>query len=335
MPNQPTSPVLVEVTRGPAVESRHRGQIVVANAQGKLIHQIGDPEVWVCLRSLAKPFQALAVITSGAAAAFGFKGAELALFSGSLSGQEFQTFLITSILERLGLKAEALQCGVHPPLHKPTAQALAQAGQKPSPLQHTCAGKHTAMLALCVHHGWPLDDYLNPAHQVQQLILGHVARMVGVPPKQIKVAIDGCGAPVFYVPLKNIALGYARLAASQPGSPAGDLMAAILTHPRHIAGDGRLETMAMQALPEKIFAKSGSEGGYALSLVDGALGVALKIEDGGVRAMNPSVVAIIEQLGLLTPAAAEALARFREPAILNHRKEEVGRIRPVFSLKSP
>ena len=335
MPNQPTSPVLIEVSRGPEVESRHRGQIVVMDAQGKLLHQVGDPEALVCLRSLAKPFQALAVLTSGAAEAFGFKGAELALFSGSLSGQDFQTFLITSALERLGLKSEALQCGVHPPLHKPTAQALAQAGKKASPLQNTCAGKHTAMLALCVHHGWPLDDYLNPAHPVQQLILGHVARMVGVPPAQIPVAVDGCGAPVFYVPLKNIALGYARLAAAQPGSPAGELLAAILSHPRHIAGDGRLETEVMQALPGKIFAKSGAEGGYALSLTDGALGVALKIEDGSIRALNPSIVAILEQLGLMTPAAGEKLARYRQPAILNHRKEEAGRLRPVFSLKSP
>ncbi len=333
MENQTTAPVLVEVTRGPAVESRHRGQIVVSDAQGQVVQQLGDPEVWVCLRSLAKPFQALAVVTSGAAAAFGFKGAELALFSGSLSGQDFQTFLVTSCLERLGLKPDVLQCGTHPPLHKLTAQALAQAGEKPRPVQHTCAGKHTAMLALCVHHGWSIDDYLNPAHPVQQLILGHVARMVGVPKAQIPVAIDGCGAPVFYAPLKNIALGYARLAAAQPGSPAGTLKEAILTHPRHIAGDGRLETIAMQALPGQLFAKSGSEGGYALSLIDGGLGMALKIEDGGTRAMNPSVVAVIEQMGLMSPAASEALGRFREPTILNHRKEEVGRIRPVFSLK--
>ncbi|MCL4504343.1 MAG: asparaginase [Deltaproteobacteria bacterium] len=332
MPNHPTSPVLVEVTRGPEVESRHRGQIVVADATGKIHHQLGDPEVLVCLRSLAKPFQALAVLTSGAAKAFGFGPAELALFSGSLSGQNFQTFLVTSILERLGLKPEALQCGAHPPLHKPTAQALAKAGQKPSPLQHTCAGKHTAMLALCMHHGWPIEDYLNPAHPVQQLILGHVARMVGVPKAQIPVAIDGCGAPVFYVPLKNIALGYARLAASQPGSPAGELLEAILTHPRHIAGDGRLETEAMQALPGKIFAKAGSEGGYAFCLIEGAIGVAMKIEDGAVRAVYPGIVAILEQMGVMTPAAEKALAPFREPPILNHRKEEVGRIRPVFKL---
>jgi len=332
MPDQSTSPILVEVTRGPEVESSHRGQIVVIDAKGQPIHQLGDPETLVCMRSLAKPFQALAVVITGAAQAFGFGPAELAIFSGSLSGQNFQTFLITSILERLGLKPEALQCGTHPPLHKPTAKALNEAGQTPSPLHHTCAGKHTAMLALCVHHQWPLEDYLNPAHPVQQLIHGTVGRMVGLPPKLIPVAIDGCGAPVFYAPLKNIGLGYARLASAQKGSPAGDLKEAILAHPRHIAGDGRLETEVMQALPGKIFAKSGSEGGYALSLVDRGLGVALKIEDGGVRAMNPGISAVLEQLLDLPEVAVKALAPFREPVILNHRKEEVGRIKPVFQL---
>ena len=109
-------------------------------------------------------------------------------------------------------------------------------------------------------------------------------------------------------------------------------MAAILSHPRHIAGDGRLETEVMQALPGKIFAKSGAEGGYALSLADGALGVALKVEDGGTRGLNPAIVAILEQLDLMTPEAGEKLDRYRQPAILNHRQEEVGRIRPVFSL---
>jgi L-asparaginase II len=281
---------------------------------------------------LAKPFQALALLTTGAADAFGFGPEELALFSGSLSGQNFQVFLVTAVLERLGLKPEVLQCGAHPPLHKPTAQALAKAGQKPSPLHHTCAGKHAAMLALCVHHGWPIDDYLNPAHPVQQLILGTVARMVGVPKAQIPVAIDGCGAPVFYTPLKNIALGYARLAAAQPGSPAGSLKSAILDHPRHIAGDGRIDTIIMEALPGRVFAKAGSEGGYALGLTEGGLGVALKIEDGALRALNPAVVALLEQLDLLTPEARKDLAPYGQTPILNHRKEEVGQIRAVFQL---
>jgi L-asparaginase II len=110
-------------------------------------------------------------------------------------------------------------------------------------------------------------------------------------------------------------------------------MAAILANPKHIAGDGRLETSVMEALPGKIFAKSGAEGGYGLSLTEGGLGVAFKIEDGSQRALNPTVVAILEQRGVLTPAAQEALAAFRQPPILNHRKEEVGRIRPAFALQ--
>ncbi len=325
-------PVLVEVTRGPAVESRHRGQIVVMDARGNLVKHLGDPEALVCMRSLAKPFQALALLTTGATEAFGFGPEELALFSGSLSGQDFQVELVTRALEKLGLTPDVLQCGIHPPLHRPSAQALTKAGAKPTPLHNTCAGKHTAMLALCVHHKWPLENYLAVDHPVQHLILGTVGRMVGLPREEIKVAIDGCGAPVFYVPLKNIALGYARLAGSQPGSPGGRLMAAILNHPRHIAGDGRLDTDVMRALPEKIFAKAGSEGGYAFCLKEGALGVALKIEDGGFRAVNPAVVAILEQLGVLTPAAREALAAYGQPRILNHRKEEVGRMQPAFVL---
>jgi L-asparaginase II len=288
----------------------------------------------VCLRSLAKPFQALPVLTTGAADAFGFGPEELALFSGSLSGQNFQVELVKRVLERLKLTPEVLQCGTHPPLHRPSAQALTKAGLTPSPLHHTCAGKHAAMLSLCVHHSWPVADYLNQDHPVQKLILGAVARMVGVPPPQITVAVDGCGAPVFYVPLKNIALGYARLAGAKPDSPAGILMGAILAHPRLIAGDGRLETTVMEALPDKLFAKSGSEGGYGLSLMEGGLGVAFKIEDGAMRALNPTVVALLEQLGVLTPAATTALATFREPPILNHHRAEVGRIRPVFRLSA-
>ncbi|MGP8051213.1 MAG: asparaginase [Desulfobaccales bacterium] len=330
------APVLVEVTRGPAVESSHRGQVVVSDAQGNPVCLAGDPEALVCLRSLAKPFQTLAVLTGGAAAALGLAAAELALFSGSLSGQDFQTELVTATLARLGLTPAALQCGAHPPLHRPSARVLAQTGQPPSPLHNTCAGKHTAMLALCVHHGWPITDYLNPQHPVQQLILKTVAESLGLRPEEIPVAVDGCGAPVFYAPLRRIAMGYARLASAPKDSPAGTLMQAILAHPRHIAGDGRLETEVMQTLPGAIFAKSGAEGGFALSLVDGGLGVALKVEDGQQRALNPSIISILEQLGRLTPAALEVLARYRQPAILNHRKEAVGLLRPVFRLqKSP
>jgi len=326
------APVLVEVTRGSEVESRHRGEIAVVDEGGTVRHRLGDPEMLVCMRSLAKPFQVMPLLTTGAVAAFGFGPQELALMSGSLSGQDFQVALVEQILERIGLNPGTLQCGSHPPLHRPTAKALAQAGVKPSPLHHTCAGKHASMLALCVHHGWPVKDYLNPAHPVQQLILQTVAQTVGLTPADITVALDGCSAPVFYAPLRNIARGFARLAAAAPDSPEGAVMDACLHHPRHIAGDGRLETAIMEARPDRIFAKTGAEGGFALALAREGLGVALKIEDGASRALGPAILEVLQQLGLLSAEAQKSLAPQWRPVLYNHRKQEVGLLRPVLTL---
>ncbi len=325
-------PVLVEVTRGSEVECRHRGEIAVVDKEGELRTGLGGPETLVCMRSLAKPFQALPLITTGAAAAFGFGPEALALMSGSLSGQDFQVESVTKILARLDLTPAALQCGSHAPLHRPTAKALAAAGEKPSALHHTCAGKHASMLALCVHHAWPVEDYLNPAHPVQQLILKTVAAMVGLKPADIPVVLDGCSAPVFYVPLANIARGFARLAAAPADSPEGIIMAACLSHPRHIAGDGRLETSIMQTLPGRIFAKTGAEGGFALALTEEGLGVALKIEDGASRPLGPAIIGVLQQLGVLSSEAQTALESLWRPVIRNHRKQEVGLLRPAFTL---
>ena len=332
--------LLVEVTRGDRVESCHYGHIAVADAQGRLAAAVGEPETWVCLRSMAKPMQVLPLLTSGAAAALGLGSEELALFSGSLNGQDFQVAVVERVLARLGLTAAHLQCGVHAPSHRPTAQALAKAGQAPGPVHNNCAGKHTAMLALCVHHHWPVEDYLNTSHPVQQLILATVAQVTEVPAAEITVAIDGCGAPVFYVPLRRIAQAYAKMAAAARGELApGPLTEALATtaraclaHPRHIAGDGRICTDIMQALPGRVIAKTGAEGGYALAVVERGLGVAVKVADGHARGLNPTVVECLAQLGILTPEAAARLTAYHQPAIKNHRGERVGQVRPVFRL---
>lgn len=332
--------LVVEVTRGSRVESSHRGAIAVVDPKGQLCYGLGDPDQWVCLRSMAKPLQALPLLTTGAAAAFNFGPAELALCCGSLNGQDFQVALIEDILARLGLEASRLQCGIHAPSHRPTAAALAQAGQKPTPLHNNCAGKHTAMLALCRHHGWPLDNYLDPAHPVQQLILETIAAVTEVPKDQITIAIDGCGAPVFYVPLRQIGLAYAKLAAAAQGNldagpytaPLGTIAQACLAHPRLLAGDGRICTDIMQALPGKVIAKTGAEGGYALALTETGLGVAIKVADGHARGLNPTIIETLAQLGVLTPSAASALASYHQTQIKNHRGEVVGQVRPNFRL---
>jgi L-asparaginase II len=333
--------LLVEVTRGDRVESSHYGHIAVCDPQGNLAARLGDPDLWVCLRSMAKPIQALPLLTTGAVQAFEFGPEELALFSGSLNGQDFQVALVEKVLARLGLNAAHLQCGIHAPSHRPTAQALAKAGQAPSTLHNNCAGKHAAMLALCVHHGWPTAEYLDPQHPVQQLILQTISEVTEVPAEQVTIAIDGCGAPVFYVPLRRIAQAYAkfaaaaqdRLEASALTQAMATLIRACAAHPRLIAGDGRLCTDIMQALPGQVLAKTGAEGGYALALIKEGLGIAIKVSDGHARGLNPTVIETLTQLNLVAPGIAAALVGYHRTIIKNHRKEMVGQVRPVFTLE--
>jgi L-asparaginase II len=337
------SEVLVEVLRGNRVESIHRGSIAVVNAAGENIYQAGDPAFEISMRSCAKPLQAIPVILSGAAERFKFTDQELALFCGSVSGQAFHVAAVRSVLKKIGLTEDALLCGTHPPSHRGTAKELQQKGIKPGPVHNNCAGKHAAMLALCVHHGWDTTNYLPLEHPVQQLILSAIVEMTGVEKENIHTAVDGCGVPVFYVPLKNLALAYARLSEpflleesrlNSTQQAIKRLMAAACTHPEMIAGDERICTDIMRVAGKSIFAKTGAEGGYALALFDKGWGVALKIEDGNQRALGPAVIELQQQLGALSNSALAQLNNYHHPAILNHRKEQVGELRPAFRLGS-
>ncbi|KPJ58875.1 MAG: hypothetical protein AMJ42_02500 [Deltaproteobacteria bacterium DG_8] len=325
------SEILVKVTRGNHIESIHRGHIVVIDSKGDMVYLIGDPDFKICLRSCAKPLQALPIISTGAADKFSFTPAELAIMSGSLNGQDFQINVIKSILNKIGLDEHFLQCGVHRPSHRATAKRLQEEGKKPSALHNNCAGKHIAMLTLCVYHGWPLDNYTSKEHPVQQLILKTVSSMTEVPVKEIGIGIDGCGVPVFFLPLKNLARSYAQL-TSTSDQAIHRLMEALLSHPEMIAGDERICTDIMRVLGKRVFAKTGAEGGYAMSLMREGWGVAIKIEDGNNRAMHPVIIETLRQLKIVTRKEEDKLQSYHHPVIKNHRKEIVGSIEARFSL---
>ena len=333
-------PVLVRVTRGGLTESRHRGSIAVVDLSGNMVKSVGNPDEVIFLRSGAKPIQALPVLETGAADRFGLTPAEIAVMCGSLNGQDYQVAAVSSILDKIGLDVSAMDCGIHRPSHRPTAQAMSRAGEAPTELHNNCAGKHAAMLVLCVHHDWPVQGYIEMAHPVQKLILDRVAEATEVAAQDIGIGLDGCGVPVFALPLKNLAYAYARLAGAMPEKGkeparddfAGRLMAAMLDHPEMIAGDGRICTEVMRAGHGAFLAKTGAEGTYCLALPGPGLGVALSIEDGHARALNPAVVEILSQLGQLDAGQTDKLASFHKPLVKNHRGEEVGFLEPVFNL---
>lgn len=345
--------IVVEQTRGPLVECIFRGDAAVVDATGKLLFQVGDAAKVTFWRSSAKPIQAMPIITSGAAEAFGFTPAHLALFCASHNGEPVHTGGVLDAIQRAGLSTDLLQCGAHAPFDRASTDALAQAGQEPGVIHNNCSGKHTGMLAIAKQLGLPMDDYLNPASAVQQVILETVASVVGLPKEQIAIGTDGCGVPVFGLPLTNMAYAFARLAAPayMPEGQAGAGQAfrdAMLQFPYHVAGRKRICTDLMKLPGGRFVAKSGAEGVYCVGVLPeavagspalqaagaaGGIGIAVKAEDGNATVRHQMVVEIMRQLGLLTESDLAAMSWYRSSIIKNHAGKVVGEMRPNFTLE--
>jgi L-asparaginase II len=322
------------------VESLHRGHLVAARPDSGVVACLGDPDFPTYLRSAAKPLQAVAVVEDGAADRYGFSPPELAVMCGSVSGQDFHVAAVRSILAKMGWDESLLACGVHRPSHRGTAKRLLEAGAAYLPVHNNCAGKHAAMLALCAHHGWDPKGYVRGDHPVQEHVHRIVAELCGLPGDRVETGVDGCGVPVFRLPLRNLAAAYGRLAAPDEDGSLGRerceairrLTGACLAHPEMVAGDERLCTDVMRAAGGRVFAKTGAEGSYGIALPELRLGIAFKVEDGAMRALGPAAVAILQQLGALPAAAVNGLARHSRQVLKNHRGEEVGELVSVLRL---
>jgi len=337
---------LVEVMRGGRVESEHRGAIAVVDANGVLIAHSGDVGLVSYLRSSAKPFQLLPLVESGAADRLGFTDVELAVIAGSHSGEPRHVAAVQSILHKIGLSEDALQCGVHVPFNADAAKALQAAGRKPTALHNNCSGKHAGMLAQAVDRSLSTQDYLDPQHPVQVAIRQRLAELGGIAFEEIGVGVDGCSAPCFALPLQAAALAFARLAEAGR-DPTGALrgireaglarVARVMReYPGMVAGEGRLDTDLMRAAPGRVVSKGGAEGYHGLGIVaenGPALGIAIKIGDGdGKRGVHPAVIETLRQMGVLDAAALRALKNYHTWKITNHRGMEVGEVRANFTL---
>jgi L-asparaginase II len=341
-----SAPPLVEVTRGEMVESRHRGVIAVVDADGAVIARHGDIETRTWYRSAAKPFQTIPILTSGAAERFELSDRDLAVITGSHSGEATHRAAVADILERIGLDESALQCGPHTPFDEAMARQLRAAGLPATPLHNNCSGKHAGMLAFARHIGEAIESYLEPAHPIQQQIRVVVARFADAPVEDVAVAVDGCSAPVFGLSLEAMARGYAQLVAVEQtdiepalAAAASRIVHAMCEHPEMVGGaTKRLDTDLMRVAGGQIISKVGAEGVQLLGVKPGAryprgLGIAIKIEDGDIRrARDPVVIETLRQLGLLDEPQRAALAGYARAAVRNHRRLVVGDVRTCFTL---
>jgi len=330
--------VLVEVTRGPLVESVHRGAVAVVDHNGNSIAQVGETSFLTYIRSAAKPMQALPLLESGAADHFGLLPEELALIVASHSGEEEHVRLGRQIMEKIGLGDAALCCGTHQPLHTGSAKALVARGQSPTVYHCSCSGKHAGMLALAQYYGLNTDGYYLPEHPVQRMMLESMAELAGLGPQDIPLGVDGCGVPVFGLTVEKMAYAYARFAAAdtfagKKGEACRRLQEAMLSFPTIVAGTGRLATDIMKTARGKLLVKDGTEGVFCVGVPQKGWGIALKIEDGNLRAAGPVIVKVLQELGLLTEEERGELANHACRQLKNYRGEKIGEIRPAFSLR--
>jgi len=344
----PLAEPLVEVKRGSITESRHRGYIVVIEPDEKIIASLGAPENVTFLRSSAKPLQALPLLVTGAADHFGFIDREVALACGSHDGEPIHTELAASMLRKIGLGPEALKCGAHEPYGAEAAAELRARGEQPNALHNNCSGKHAGMLAVAKHIGAPIENYDNPENPVQKLIANAVSQFSEVPVTDMAVGIDGCGAPIFGITIKTMALAYARF-VSPPAAfdktvrdACKRIVRVMNSYPELIGGtSNRLDTEIMRAAPGRVISKVGAEGVYTAGIIPceewpRGLGLALKIEDGDDKRARPTVVIeSLRQLGVLRGESLEAVARYAFFPVKNRRGDVVGEISASFGLKKP
>jgi L-asparaginase II len=327
-----TNPVLVEATRGLLVESRHRGAVAVADADGSTVLAIGEVRAPVFTRSAVKALQALALVESGAADRYGFGDEELALACASHSGEPAHVAGVERMLARAGLDASALCCGAHWPIAQPAAAALARTGAPPSALHNNCSGKHAGFLCLACAMGSDPAGYWRPEHPVQREVRGVLEDFTGAMLGEDRCAVDGCSVPTWAVPLENLARAFAKFGTGKGVAPArataaARLRAACARKPWHVAGTGRFCTEIMQLFGARVFVKTGAEGVYCGALPELGFGIAIKCDDGAGRAAQVIMAAMIARFLPLSADEREALAPFVRPVLRNWNGIEVGTLR--------
>jgi L-asparaginase II len=318
---------LAVVERSGFIESRHAGSAVVLNGEGAVLRALGDVTTPVFPRSSMKPFQAIAVMSSGVT----LRGEDAAIATASHSGTQKHADLARGLLARAGIPVTALGCPAAWPDDQPTRDALVRLGAGKDPVYMNCSGKHAAMLVACAANGWPLAGYLDPQHPLQKRILDVVERFTGERPTAS--GIDGCGAPVHALSLTALARGIARIATSRSSSPfaiyreAGFLAEAVRENGWVIAGPGQPDTIVIDRL--RLFVKGGAEG-IMVASADNGTTVALKVLDGNLRAATIVALHLLADAGAINRADVDAVAPELNLAVLGGGRP-VGQIRPSYA----
>lgn len=321
--------------RGGHPENLHHGSLAVVHADGRLLAWAGDVDTPVFTRSALKPLQAMPLVHR-TAQSLALDDADIALLCASHSGEPRHTQRVRELLARIGADESALACGVHVPYF------YAATGRTPPPegrysrLQHNCSGKHSGMLLLAHTLGQPAATYLNPDSPVQQVIADSVSHFTGIERERLILGIDGCSAPNYAVPLRSLALAFARLSLDRPDPLYGDaprrIARAMSRHPELVSGEGRNDLTLMRAGHGDWFSKVGADGVQALGSFSRGVGVAAKCSDGQLVPLMVALVSALHQLGWTDGPSRSVLADLLPPPMRNAAGLEVGTLQALWQL---
>lgn len=320
------NPILVNVFRGDDLESFHRGVVCLVDEKGKILFSVGDVMQRSYPRSALKFFQQITLLTSGAVKAFNFTSEEIAIMCGSHNGEQEHVDTVLSILRKIECTENDLLCGPQYPTHKPSANTLIKQGLKPSALHNNCSGKHAGFLALCKWQNHSITDYISPKHPIQTQIAELVADFHEYPLSKMKIALDGCSAPIFSMPIYHQAIAYKNLVAAPSAYQAAcnALLSAVVEHPFMIAGSGRYCTQLLTITKEKVIGKTGAEGVFSMCFSKQKWGACIKIDDGKMAPQYQVAQYLISQLGIIEQDSLAPLAHYINEPITNFNKFETG-----------
>jgi L-asparaginase II len=343
------NPIFVNVLRGDATESTHRGSLAVLDADGAIVAALGDIERPVFPRSAVKALQALPLIASGAADRLGLSDTELAIACASHNGETLHAQTAAAMLAKAGLDAGALECGAHWPSLDTATRALAAQGLEPTALNNNCSGKHAGFLCLaCALHGGGsgvdlrqyVRGYVRPEHPVMREVTAALQAATGFDLASAPRGTDGCSIPTYAVPLRHLAHAFARFGTGGGLSDgharaAQRLRTAVASAPFMVAGTGRFDTRVMERLGERVFCKVGAEGVFCAALPQSGLGVAIKIDDGNnARAAEVAMAAVIESFVAMDDDEAALLRSLSDVTLRNWNGIEVGRLVAAPALRT-
>ena len=328
---------LVYVTRGELIENIHRGDVAVVNARGEIIAKVGNPHKVTYMRSSAKPIQACAVIESGATEHFSLNEKEIAVICASHYAEDFHTEAVLSILEKIGLDEEAFLLGATYSLNDNITSQFLREGKEKRKIYNNCSGKHSGMLALAMHMGYDIKTYDKLENPVQQMMLETVAEFVAMKKEDINIGIDGCGVPVFGMPIYNMALSYAKMAdvssfEEERREAVNKIVDSMTKYPEMIAGTGGFCSELMKVTNGRIFGKLGADGVYCLGIRGKGIGIALKVEDGSAKALSCVVIEALRQLDELSDSEFKMFESFYIKENINTQGRKVGEMKPDFRL---